>query len=461
MIKKIFGFSAGTWIGALITFVSMPIATYLFNQEELGKINYYFSIINIFLSIILLGLDQAYIRYFYEYRENIQKKLFSCNLLCSTCITICTCFFFYIIQYPISSRLINSEIDSFLLLFASHVIGLLVTRYFQLLYRFQGNILWFTIISTINIILLKVVYLGEALFSRNAVNAIIFSAVTSAIVAIIVLLANMGKITLNIHLEKNILIEEFKYAIPIIPMMLVAVLNNYLPILFLKEYTNYSNVALYSIAVTIGSIVTLIHNGLNTFFEPFVFANYKHNIEKVKKLGEAICDIMAFAAISLFLIQELILKIYNKSYFEASYIIPILICSSLFYALSDFWGIGIKISKRMVYNAVIYTISTLINMLTCYFLVPYLDVIGAAISAAFSSLCLIIMKTYKANQYYKISNIKKYIPVLSLLILGCLINKLISIYILKYIILFIIWSICVWHLNIINYCKIIISKYWK
>ena len=96
MLKRLLGFSMSTWVGAILTFALLPLARYIYPQEELGVINYYYSVINIVFTVILLGLDQGYIRFFPEIKDKKSKRsLFFINIvgtLIVTAIVILLCF---------------------------------------------------------------------------------------------------------------------------------------------------------------------------------------------------------------------------------------------------------------------------------------------------------------------------------------------------------------------------------
>ena len=83
-LKKLIGFSAATWISFALSFISSPINTRLFAPEEMGKINLFTTYLNMFLMFAYLGLDQAYVRFFYKPPDSISKqKLFTTCLLMS------------------------------------------------------------------------------------------------------------------------------------------------------------------------------------------------------------------------------------------------------------------------------------------------------------------------------------------------------------------------------------------
>ena len=75
LLKKFIEFGMGNFIVLITGFISSPIITRLVMPDELGKFSLFNTLTNLFLFIILCGLDQAYIRFFYEEREDSRGRL--------------------------------------------------------------------------------------------------------------------------------------------------------------------------------------------------------------------------------------------------------------------------------------------------------------------------------------------------------------------------------------------------
>ncbi len=73
-IKKFVGFSLAPWATFLLSFISAPISTRLFDPDVHGKINIFSTYSNFIGILILLGLDQAYARFFNERPNNRSKE---------------------------------------------------------------------------------------------------------------------------------------------------------------------------------------------------------------------------------------------------------------------------------------------------------------------------------------------------------------------------------------------------
>ena len=65
-IKSFLSFSIGTWLRAIISFITTPIISYLIVPEEFGKASMFSLIYNVSLIISTIGLDQSFVRFYNE-----------------------------------------------------------------------------------------------------------------------------------------------------------------------------------------------------------------------------------------------------------------------------------------------------------------------------------------------------------------------------------------------------------
>ncbi len=73
-LAKLIGFSIPTWISFVLSFISTPIVTRLFIPDEVGKINLFTTYLTMFNVIVLMGLDQAFVRFYNEPPSKNDKR---------------------------------------------------------------------------------------------------------------------------------------------------------------------------------------------------------------------------------------------------------------------------------------------------------------------------------------------------------------------------------------------------
>ena len=72
LFKKFIEFGIGNLIVLITGFISSPIITRLILPEEFGKFSMFNTLTSLFSFILMLGLDQSYIRFFYEEDEELR-----------------------------------------------------------------------------------------------------------------------------------------------------------------------------------------------------------------------------------------------------------------------------------------------------------------------------------------------------------------------------------------------------
>jgi O-antigen/teichoic acid export membrane protein len=71
-IKKILGFSIGPVGAALLGAVSLPLSTWMFGVEDIGRISLLQTLTNLMIILLGLGLDQSYVR---EYHHTPERRV--------------------------------------------------------------------------------------------------------------------------------------------------------------------------------------------------------------------------------------------------------------------------------------------------------------------------------------------------------------------------------------------------
>jgi O-antigen/teichoic acid export membrane protein len=75
LAKKFVLYSFGPWASAFISFITTPLTTWLIAPEEFGKASMYTLAYSLLMFSALLGVDQSYIRFFYNANEPEKRAL--------------------------------------------------------------------------------------------------------------------------------------------------------------------------------------------------------------------------------------------------------------------------------------------------------------------------------------------------------------------------------------------------
>ena len=79
LLKKFLLFSYGSWIGLVISLLGTIITTRILLPEDFGRASMFTLALNIAMLFILLGMDQSFVRFFYE--EDEEKDEGDCYII--------------------------------------------------------------------------------------------------------------------------------------------------------------------------------------------------------------------------------------------------------------------------------------------------------------------------------------------------------------------------------------------
>lgn len=409
-LSKIVGFSLATWISAVISLLATPVITRLFLPEELGKINVFQTFLTFFLYIGILGLNQGYIRFYNDISfKNNRKSLFTISIAASIGFSVMLGFVIIIFGEKISF-FISGEVNYIIpLCLAIALIFVVFLNFSKNVYRMEKNITMYSLQVIIMSLIAKLSFVLTAFWNPSHLNGIILITVGYSIVGtIFIMIQFRNNITIKVNSSKKDISNLFIFSLPLIPVVLLSWLNTSIPILLLSNYVNYSSIGIYTSAITIVSIITLVQSGFNIFWAPFVYENYIREKNKIKLVHRLITFVMVTFGIFIVLGQDVLYILIGPEFRDSKEFFALLLVSPICYTIAETTGLGINIAKKSYLNLITTGISAFINFVICLLTLPVFGMIGAAVAVATSAFVMLIVKTLMGERYYSvIVNYKK------------------------------------------------------
>ena len=408
-MKNLAGFSAASWISAAVSFFATPVFTRLYLPEEAGRINVFMTFAVFFQTIGLLGLDQAFMRYYNESLDGITKNNMLAVCLKINYITAGISAAAVLIFHSFFSVQVSGYSNLIVPVCLSSVIFSGVTlRMTSISSRMQNSVLLYTIQMTAAVLTEKVLYLLIAFFRADHLHAVI--AVSAGYLASAVIFLLVSKKRKLLETAKKIpfgsIASLLKLSVPYVPVLMLSWLNNSIPLYSLKRYTDYASVGIYTSAVTISNILTIIQTGFGAYWDPLVYRYY--NDETKKKMLESIQRYAVFAVFALGLsvigFQDIIYLLVGERFRAGKQFFALLIFMPLCSMVSQTTGIGIMISKKSYLNNYSFLFSAAANLILSEILIPRIGIAGAACAAACASVVMMCIRTHLGRRYYRISS---------------------------------------------------------
>ncbi|MBU3107650.1 lipopolysaccharide biosynthesis protein [Clostridium gasigenes] len=408
LFRKFMEFGIGSVITLLLGFISSPIVTRIISPEENGKFSMFNTVTNLLLVIVMLGLDQTYVRYYYEEEENSRETLLRKCIKIPLIINIFIGIVIIIFYKPISMYVVQEHSLMITILLVVNLLLSIISRFAMLEIRMRQRAKLYSLLNVIMKIANLIFVIGIFFIYKNSYMTLVIAMIlTNIIVTAIAIIvekdqwfSNKQKVQLKTSTN-----EIVKYGIPLIFSMAITWIFQSIDRVAIKEFSGYAEVGLYSGAMTIVALLNAVQATFTTFWTPVAFERYSlepDNKEFFTKINKIVSVVMIFIAIGLIASKDIIVLLLGAKYREAVFIFPYLVFMPIMFTISETTVIGINFKKKPKYHIYIAIISAIVNLIGNLILVPKMGAKGAAIATGLAYIVFFVVRTYFSTKYYKV-----------------------------------------------------------
>lgn len=265
-----------------------------------------------------------------------------------------------------------------------------------------------SLFQAIIIIILSLIFVLNA--SENKAEAKIYGrAVTTIIIGlfILVLIYKRGKTIWNSEYCKFCL----QLTLPLIVHLIGHMVFNQSDRIMLKKMNDESTLGIYSVSITLCSVLNIIYGALNIAWGPFYF-DFKRDNKKEEILNHSKRYIKFYTLISIgfiLLSYDVFKLMAPPEYYDGMKIIPLFVLSQ-FFGFIYLFPVNYEFFIRKTSYIPIATIgAAIINIVLNWFLIPKYGILGAAVGTLFAHLLLFlfhqIMAIFLGGSDYEYNNI--------------------------------------------------------
>lgn len=412
-LKNMVGFSMVTWISFVLGFLASPIATRLFPTEEMGRLNLFTSYTTLFANVCYLGLDQAFVRFFRD-REGARGK----SSLFTFCLAVPLLFaalstavmgFFW---RSISTEIIGGPDAGVFVCLAIYSICGILYRFLALCYRMEQNVLLYTIQGVLHTLVTKIAYLAVGFARPTGKAALLCLTALMGVFTLVFVILQRTRFNLRFpkELERPAMRSAMAFALPLMPISLLAWLNSYTSPLILKHLLGYSATGIYTSALALASTINIIQTGFNTYWAPYVLENYESDdSRRFYTVHRLMACLLTLFGLGITIFQTPVFLLLGKAYRESVVYFPFLFLSPICYCLGETTGMGVTIAKKTYWTTIIYLFSAIVNIVLCFVFIPIMGMAGAALASALSAVLTLLLRTRVGEHYYRVLKSWKYL----------------------------------------------------
>lgn len=387
-IKSSIWYIVANFLTAASAFLTTPIFTRLLTQEQYGMYNNFISWQAILAILCTFNVQASLISARYDFADDLNQYIFSTLSMSAVSVLLWTLFLHLFSRW-------TQEFFSLSMLYIdlmmAHILFLKVFEMFQaeqryfFKYRLQVCLSIAATLSSLVLSLLLVTQMQDKLTGR-----IIGSVAPSIVIGLCLFLIYFAK-------GRRIRFAYWKYAfvicLPYIPHLLSMTVLNSTDRIMITKMCGAADTALYSLAYTCGSIMTILLNSINTAFSPWL-ADRLHENDKQSVRSFSKYYITAFVCISLgamMIAPEILYILGGKSYLPAIYVMPPVamgcICQFLYTMMVNVE----QIMRKTVGMALASAAAALLNYILNLLLIPRFGYIAAAYTTLAGFLLLLAL----------------------------------------------------------------------
>ncbi|MDY0082916.1 MAG: oligosaccharide flippase family protein [Ignavibacteriaceae bacterium] len=388
--------------------ILLPIYTSYFTVEEFGRLGLVLAIITILIQIVVLGQNQSILKFNnqIEYVDKKKSILFTLSLF----VLIIAILFIVIGEAatPWIARILGNIKDyySALRIGIYIVVVSVINNIFQNKLRADEKSVSFTVISLIKLFVLIVATVYLVTSHELGINGVLYGQLISEIVTLIIFVPLMLRL-MEFKFERNILSESLKFGLPLIFSGLSMTLLNISDRFLIKFLASEEALGLYELGYRVAGILNMFMiMPLSLTLLPVAYKVYKQPGDKdyYRKIMTYAAYLLVWGALTLSIFSKEIIELFSgsSSYLPAYKVVPVILFAYVFSGMSMISSIGIYLTSKTTYIAIITIVSAAINIFLNYLFIPVYGIMGAAVNTLIAFLVLYFLSLKISNRYYKI-----------------------------------------------------------
>ena len=426
LFKQTFIYGLATVLPRMLTFLLVPLYTEVLSVGTYGKVSIIFSWFAIFNVILAYGMETAFFRFFNK--EDDKDKVIST----STLSIIFTSFAIFILAFLFRNQLasitaIKVEHINFVLWIL--LLDALVIIPFAWL-RAKERPMKYAMIKIINVTLniglnlffllwlkdvsSKISFLQPLYKSGFEINYILIATLLASAVTLLLMLPFYSKV--KYKFDSKLWKQMLRYAFPVLIAGLAYTINETFNRILLDYLSTADEpereVGMFSACYKLALFMTLFATAFRLGIEPYFFShaksdnpqkNYAKILEYFVVFGSVILlTVVVFADV----IKELIIR--DEAYWEAMWIVPIILIASFCLGIYHNLSVWYKITDRTKFGAYISVFGAIITLVLNFWLIPIIGYKGSAIATLAAYGSMVLLSYYFGKKYYPIPyNLKK------------------------------------------------------
>lgn len=407
LLKAFSKYAVGTFIVLIIGFVTTPILTRMISTLDMGRYSMFITLGNLIFTLLCLGMDQSYLRFYNE--EKTENR----NYLLKICLRLPIAIFFLsgsillLFNKQLSEYIYGKQSFGIALLFVIYIGALIFDRFWTLKIQMAQREIAYSVLNIIR----KLMYLVAGVFLitlsvwENSISLMLAITIAEIFVLIFARFIDRGNWKCKIKGINTSYKKLLKYGFPFAFSSTITLIFHSTDKIMLKAFSDYHNIGIYSGAQSIVNMLAQAQAVFVAFWIPTAYEHYSNHKEDKTfyvTMNKIVSYVMLMSLIGLVCFKDIIVLLLGESYRDATYVFPFLAFMPVMSTISETTVMGINFKQKTSYHIYISIISMITNIIGNYFFITWFGATGAAISTGLSYGVFFVLRTYFAQKVFPI-----------------------------------------------------------
>lgn len=394
---KIVGFAVGPIGAAFLSLITLPVITWFFSQEDVGRIAMLQITISFSTLLFSLGLDQSYVREFHDVDD--KPALLKNAILPGLSLLFITLFVLLSFGGNLAYWLFEQQEWYLSLMISIALMAAFISRFLSLVLRMNERGLAYSMSQLLPKVMLLVIIGSYVLVDADKILANLVLANTAAIVFVCLIFAFNTRREWIAGIAAPIDYQHLKMMLRFgLPLILGGVAYWGLTAtdrIFLRILSSFDELGIYSVAASFAGAATILQSIFSTVWAPTVYkwVSKGEGLENLYKVNRYILGLVVFLFCLFGLFSWVVTLFLPESYSGVQWILVSCLGAPLLYTLSETTVVGIGITRRSGFSMLASLIAFAVNLLGNWLMIPRFGAAGAAVSTCISFWIFFLLRT--------------------------------------------------------------------
>lgn len=402
LIKNTAIVSIGKICTQLITFLLLPLYTYILSTKEYGIVDLLNTLVGLLLPILTLQMEQAIFRFLLDKRENYEeeKKIITVTMKFMLAQTI-----IYLAIFAIVSHWVHNDYKYFL---ALNLVATMCSNLLLQISRGLGDNAKYAMGSFLSgavTVVLNVLFI--VVFKWGAYGMLFATMLGNMACALYIFISMKIYKYISWHnkLDKKLLKEMLKYSIPLVPNMISWWIVSASDRTIITGFLGIAVNGIYSAANKFSGVVSTLYSVFNLTWTESAAINIdsEDKDEFFSKILDFTIRFFGSVCLGIVALMPFIFPILiNEKFSDAYYQIPILMLATMFNILVSFLGSIYVAKKKTKEIAKTSIFAAIINIVVNVGLIKFIGLYAASISTVVAYFSMFVYRIIDSRKYVKL-----------------------------------------------------------